>query len=302
MSESIRDLVNEAAALEDQTVDTGGGGDYEYQPPEAGITIGRFVEYIELGKREQKPFQGKAKPDAEEVFLGFELLHPKKNIKTNDETGEKYADFIRIKLTKKLSDRAKYKKLFGKMTYGRPDIKHMAQMLGEAFIITIHHNIVEKDGKKITYANMYDANGEFTIGAPFKVDPLTEEKQAIPVPENIRPIRLFLWNRPTKATWDSLFIDGTREVKKADGTIEHQSKNWMQEMILSAKDFKGSALQALVNDVGDLPLDEPKVEAKSAANAEKKSSPAASGTKTEQSAATTASRSDDDDLAALGLK
>jgi hypothetical protein len=291
MSESIKDLVNEAAAIEDQTVDTGGGGDYEYQPPEAGITIGRFVEYIELGKREQKPFQGKAKPDAEEVFLGFELLHPKKNIKTNDETGEKYADFIRIKLTKKMSDRAKFRKLMNKMLYGRQDIKHMALMLGEAFIITIHHNVVEKDGKKITYANMYDSSGEYTIGAPFKVDPLTEEKQAIPVPDNIRPLRFFNWSRPTKATWDSLFIDGTREVKKADGTIEHVSKNWMQEMIMSAKDFKGSALQALINEVDDLPI----TEDKKPGNVE-----APKSAKTGQ---TTKSPSDDtDDLAALGLK
>jgi hypothetical protein len=291
MSQSIKDLVNEAAALEDQTVDTGGTGDFEYTPPEAGITIGRFVEYIELGKREQKPFQGKSKPDADEVFLGFELLHPKKNIKTNEESGEKYADFIRLRLTKKLSDRAKFKKLFGKMAYGRADIKHMAQMLGEAFIITIHHNVVEKDGKKITYANMYDANGEFTIGAPFKVDPLTEEKQAIPVPDNIRPLRVFLWTRPTKVTWDSLFIDGTREVKKSDGTVEHVSKNWMQELIMSAKDFKGSALQALINEVDDLPITEDKKPGNAVA------------TQAEKTGKTTKSPSDDnDDLAALGLK
>lgn len=251
---SIAELAAMAAAQEDQTETQ--TTTFDNDPPEAGVTVGRFIEYIEIGKHDGGQYQGKPKPPADYVRLTFELLHPKKNIKEYEVEGEKRerADRVSIRIAKKLSDKAKFKKLFNAMTYGR-DIKHMAQMLGEPFIITIYHNVVEKEGVKKTYVNL-DNDGVYGIKAPFVEDPLEGTRKDVPVRKEISPLRLFLWNNPTTETWDSLFIDGTREVKKDGGEVEHVSKNWLQESILDALNYKGSALEALIGGVADLPTDE----------------------------------------------
>lgn len=256
---SIAELAAMAAEAEDQTVET--TTTFDNDPPPAGVTIGRFIEYIEIGKQKQADYQGKKKPDAECVRLTFELLHPKKNLHEYEVEGEKRvrADRVSIRVSKKMSDKAKFKKLFNAMTYGRDSVKHMAQMLGEAFIITIYHNVVEKDGKKNTYVNL-DNDGTYGISAPFVTDPLEDTKTAVPVQDAISPLRLFLFNNPTKETWDSLFIDGTRERKLDGGAVEHVSKNWLQELILSATNYTGSAVEALLGGVAELPTSEEEVE------------------------------------------
>ena len=49
---------------------------------------------------------------------------------------------------------------------------------------------------------------------------------------------MFLWDRPTKEDWDSLFVEG----KWDNG----DSKNYVQEKILEATDFEGSPLHQLL--------------------------------------------------------
>ena len=291
----IAELAAKAAANEDQT-ETTTGGDYEYTPPPAGKTIGRLVEYIEVGKQPQKPFQGKPKPDAEEVWIGFELLHPKKNIREIEIEGGKQtvADFIRVRLTKKLGEKAKFKKLFNKMQYGREDKKHIAQMLGEAFILEIFHN-TNPDTKRV-YVNL-DKDGEYGISAPFIIDPLTEERKDINVPANIRPLRLFLWDFPNKETWDSLFIDGTA-TRKVDGKDVEVSKNYVQEKILAATNFEGSALHQILSDVPDLDVGGSEV-TKGKATETSSTTKSPSEEALDELAGTGSST--DDDLAALGL-
>jgi hypothetical protein len=305
---SIAELANLAAETEDQT-ETQTAGEYEREVPATGAHVARFVEYIETGKHKQKPFQGKAKPDAEEVRITFELLHPKKSIIEYEHDGVKKVrgQLISIKVTKSLSDKASFKKLFNAMTYGRDGIKHMAQMLGEPFLVHVVRN-VSKDaaGKEVTYANL-NKDGVFLIGAPQHVDPMTEVVTKLPVREPIAPVRIFLWNNPTKETWDSLFIDGTRTVKNADGTETEQSKNWLQEKIMSATDFNGSPLHALLNNVGDLPLDETPVANSAPVGTSKGGANSAAPAQTNRAAVkqnttpASPSNSADDALAALGL-
>lgn len=252
---SIAELAAMAAASEDQTVvET---STFTNEPIPAGRTIGRFIEYIETGKHPQPDYAGKKKPDADRVRLTFELLHPKKNIHEYEVEGEKRvrADRVSISIAKKLSDKAKFKKLFNAMSYGRDETKHLAQCLGEAFIITVYHNVVKVDGKDVTYVNL-DSDGVYGISAPFIVDPLEDTKTLVPVQEALSPTRLFLWSNPTQETWDSLFIDGTRERKLDGGATEQVSKNWLQETILSAKNYEGSPLAALLGGVADLPTEE----------------------------------------------
>lgn len=310
---SIDELANFAAETEDQSITTA-GGDFERELPVAGVTVGRFIEYIEIGMQPQRPYEGKPKPDEDEVFLLFELTHPK-NVKEIEVNGEKIkiADQIRIRVSKKTGEKAKFKKIFNKMTYGRP-IKHMAQMLGEAFVLTVVHNKA-KTGDKV-YANINTKEQEWLIGAPVKSDPLEGTTVKLNVPEALHARRIFLWDRPTKATWDSLFIDGTRTVKDAAGAETEVSKNWLQTLILSAKNYGGSPLEAMLAGVADLPTTE--AEVKTTANPTVQSQTQDTNTSSvSNTTSTTASPSEQaaaalaaskpaattvqDDLAALGL-
>jgi hypothetical protein len=149
-------------------------------------------------------------------------------------------------------------------------------MLGEAFLITIYHSKSETTGK--TYANIWNKD-DIGIQPPFTVDAITKQKKTYAIPEATQPLRLFLWNNPTKATWDSLFIDGTREVEdKETKKKKTVSKNWMQEDIMAATNFKGSPLDTFLNGVAetDLPLSETEVKT---SDAPKKDAPAASQSK-----------------------
>lgn len=252
---SIKDLVNKAKEIEDHS-EVQAGGDYTYEPPKAGRTVGRFIEYIELGKHIET-YDGKPKPAAELVRVTFEFTMPDRIKEIEVEGGtKKIAERISMTMPKKFTEKAKFFKLFNAMTYGRENITHMAEMLGEAFIFDIKHNTKGEGDKKQTFANIYTA-GAFGIFAPRRVDDLagTSEDISGQIPPALSPLRIFLWNVPTKETWDTLFIDGESEKKNADGTTTKVSKNWLQERILSATDYVGSGLEQLLNGLRELPTE-----------------------------------------------
>lgn len=294
--------INEAVdTLEDQTVTK--DGDFTNEPHPKGLTPARFIGYVEVGRRPQKPFQGKDKPPADEVRLYFELNGPKhrRDVDVNG-TMTQFTNVIAVKMAKKLGDKAAYKQLFNKMTYGRDSIRHMAQMLGEGFLINIEHSTVPAaDGKPAkTYANMKDANGVWLLSAPVVTDPLTGVSTPVPVPAPLQPLRLLLWDRPTKEQWATLFIDGEKTIKDAKGLERTVTKNWLQEDIVTgALNFEGSPLQVMLGGLGDLSL-EPVVAASApekAAEVAPTGTPAA--TKQDLKPAVTGEVSDP--LAALGL-
>lgn len=212
-----------------------------------GKQLGRFVEYIELGMQKQRDYKGQKKEPAEEVRLTFELLG-KKSLRTIEfeEDGVKkskvVSDRISLKVKRSQNEKAKFVKLFRNMTYGRENITHLAQLLNEEFVIDVHH-AKKQDGTVIP--TIYK-DGVFGISAPFKEDAETSKREKYNVPAALGPIRLFRFHKPTRAAWDSLFIDGTREVKNDKGETVNKSKNWLQELIMSATNFKGSALEALL--------------------------------------------------------
>lgn len=248
----------EIDGLEDQTEEVS-HGDFNNRPPE-GVTVGRLVSYIEIGKHNGGSYQGKKKPDADKVRLEFELLGPDNIMKWEVEGVEKEAgQLVSVTMKKSLSDKAGFKKLFKKLQYGREDKSHMAKMLGEAFIITVYYNKVQKDGKEVIYVNLH-LDGEWGISAPYQVDPITKQKKFYDIRPQTQPLRWFIWDKPQHSNWDSLFIDGTREKKTKDDkgveTTTNVSKNWLQELILSAKNYNGSKLQALLAGVGNLPTTE----------------------------------------------
>jgi hypothetical protein len=252
---SIEELAALAAAQEDQT-EVKKGGDFVRAVVPEGPNFFRLIEYIETGKQPQKPWQGKPKPDAPMVRITFELGH-KDKMNTYEVEGQKITKgfLFTLNLQKSLTEKSLYRKLFEKMRYGRDNIKHMAQMLNEVFYGEIFHNKETKDGREVTYININKKGEEYTIKSPFFRHPVTEE--TIDLRPNCMPatypLRLFLFDNPTKETWDSLFIEGTRKVKQGDVEIE-ESKNWLQELILNASNYPGSALDQLLHGVADLPL------------------------------------------------
>lgn len=257
---TLAELQALAASNENQTEVTSGVFEREL-PPEGG-TVGRLIEYIELGKQKQRDYMGKPKPDNDDVRLTFEFLAPFNKHEYKDAEGNDRVRYDRLSFTiaKKLNEKAKYYKLFNQMRYGRDNITHMAQMLNDPLRLTVFHNTSKgKDGKDKTYANLWSSDGSMDIGAPVLSDPLTRKVQKLAVPAAFSPLRIFLWSNPTPETWDSLFVDGEWETKDKDGNVtETRSKNWLQETILGASDFTGSKLDAMLGGLTEeeTPLEE----------------------------------------------
>lgn len=233
-----------------------------FQLPPEGTTIGRLVDYIELGVQKRKPFKGKEKSPMPACHITFELLGEKyvREVEVNG-VKKKIADRISIpNLPIMLDSRAKFKKLFEKMRYGRDDITHMSQMLGDAFKITITHAVVNAgtpDERR--YANITGPDGSFLISPPVRnveneAGEIVSVKK-LKVPDIVGDVRLFLFDDPTDAMWESIFIDGEREVTTSDGKTKTVSRNYFQETIKKAENFEGSAVQAFLEGSDELPED-----------------------------------------------
>lgn len=235
------DQINAAAAITDQTAAPTA---FAYEPPAAGYTTARFVGYVEVGKQPQRAFEGVEKPDAAEVRLTFELNGPK-HITEYEHEGVKKTRTNVIRITSTISNHEKsnFYKLLQKMIYGRTGINHMAQMLGEGFLVKITHNASKKDPKKI-FANM--KSDVWNIGEAMTVDPMTDIVTKLDVPEASIPQQLLLWNSPSAEQWDTIFIDGEYE-REVDGVKVMKSKNFIQELAMSASNFVGSPLEAMVS-------------------------------------------------------
>lgn len=114
--------------------------------------------------------------------------------------------------------------------------KSFPELLGQAFVVPI----LRKKGKAAD-AKEYNMIDWANLLPPF--DPISQ--QPYPIPELADDqYQLFLWDMPTKETWDELFIEGTNEKTG-------KSKNFLQAKCIEALDFKGSALEALLG--GELP-------------------------------------------------
>lgn len=229
----------------------------EYSIPAAGKTLARFVGYVEMGKRKAY-YQGKENGTEMKAKLFFELLGPKHMV--DDGEGGKRSTLYIEDIAVKTGEKAAFRKLFMKMRGGREEITNMAQMVGEGFVIEITHNTGTGDKKDVVYANMRNKEGEWGVMPPMLEDPMTGEVKVLPVPEPTQPYRLLLWSKPSKAQWDSIFIDGTttKKVKGEDGKEVEQevSRNWIQNNILKhAIDLESSQLYDLLSGLGELNLD-----------------------------------------------
>lgn len=240
---NFKDLAKQAGEMvnhnETQTV--------EYEKAPEGKTVARLIEYIETGVQPRKPYNGQPRKPVAMVKMTFELLGAN-HVKEIEVDGVKKLVANRISLPMmplSLNDRANYKKTYEKMKYGRNDITHGSQMLGEAFIIDVKHNKSE-DGKK-TYVNIEN------IEKPYQVDALAGTETPLQVREAISDYKLFIFDMPTKECWDSIFIDGSREETKDNGEKVEVSKNYLQEMIMKSENYVGSAVEQMLGGLDDLP-------------------------------------------------
>lgn len=251
---SINSLITEASTyVKDASVDYSTPTTSKAELIPEGVALGRLVAHIEYGPQPRE-FQCVAK-DVRKFRLGFALW------------GEGYEDTDgnpHILYSKELTmgdygldAKSNAFKVFQRMR-GKTTAKHFSELLGQAFRIPVVHGLVE--GKPV-YANI-DLND---INIAF--DPIMKRPDVVPqLPDNSPHYRLFLWDRPSKLQWDSLYIDGVWEAKAATATSAakpEKSKNVHQDRIKAGPKFKGSAIEALllenninIPDDQDTPVDD----------------------------------------------
>lgn len=228
-----------------------------FTPLEEGPVRLRFVSYIELGKHEKK-FKNDVKIKDLARF-GFEVTGPKVAPR---EDGQPHV--LEFTLTKSQNEKAPFYKLFRRMNADGSK-KIYAELLGNAYRGTIHHNKVGEGAEARTYANLTDKDGGFTITDPWFDDPESGERKTLAVDEPQSPIRCFLWDYADQEQWDSIFIDGEWEAKAAeDGkpAREAKSKNVHQEFIRKASNWIGSPMSEILLANGLTFADGEKVERK----------------------------------------
>lgn len=217
---NLNALIDQAVELQDvdmtETGTSSGGG---LMPD--GWALARVVDYIEFGQHEQA-YQGKPTGrSADEFKMGFKLFG-----------GEYEGRFIStFDLAVSNTAKAPAKKLFDKLNWAG-DLKHPAQALGRAYMVKIDVHKNATTGKESNRLNigMILPPIENLSKKPYDVPEVAEDD-----------LKLFLFSVPTKESWDALFVDG----KWDDG----ESKNKIQEKILKAKNFPGSALEQLLSGV-----------------------------------------------------
>ncbi|QQO90841.1 putative tegument protein [Pseudomonas phage Misse] len=243
-----------AAAKEtavDMTEETKGGGGARLLPD--GYSLARITGVIEYGLQPQE-FEGKPTADADEVQLEFALY---------DEgyANEDGTPYVVRTYPFKVSRTSKSNafKMFKALNWQNQHTSWI-DLLGETIMV----KIVQYDDKNKKKRSKIDTTGflppiDLRTKKPYPCDALDESL-----------LRVFLWDQPTIECWDLLEIKGEND----DGN----SKNFLQEKLLSAKNFAGSALEELLLGNGvKFTVPTPKAKGAPSANAAESAKAAASG-------------------------
>lgn len=241
----LQEMQAAIAAMSETAVDMTevkvGGGSARLLP--VGYAYGRLIEVIEMGNQPQE-FKGVAKPPKAEVQIAFALYDTAPGQGYSNEDGTPYIQRL-YPFGIDQNDKARSYLLFKSLNW-KGTAKNFGQLLGEGFLVKIIHEPKSKTDK--TIVSRIDLKGFLP-----PLDPVRQ--QPYPIPEPTEDLfKYFFWDLPTKATWDSLFIEGNMD----DG----RSKNFVQERIAGATNFAGSALETMLLTNGlTRPLAAPKAAA-----------------------------------------
>lgn len=225
LKQRLQQQAQQASAVDKTDLSVEGAQSREVQLWPKGVYRGRVVEVIEYGIQPQKPFQGQAKPPAEEVQLRI-MLFPNARVKQHL-GAEVQPLFIRMwPIAVYNSARSKSKQAFDRMNTDG-SAKHFREFIGEAFRFKLD----------VSTANGKEFNRIDLLGTLPAVD--EDTGKPLPVPEAPEDrLVLFTFVKPMKEMWDKLHIAGNRP----DGT----SKNFIQEKIIGAMNFKGSDVERML--------------------------------------------------------
>lgn len=222
----------EVSAVDITETGTGGGGQ---QVLETGKYLGRLVEYIEYGSQKNR-FEPN-KPPRSVCRVAFAVF-PFETQEDGTRSISTTPVFIRSSdLTISNHEKATLKVLYNRLNW-RNDAKktHIAMFLGEAFFVDVEKRIPKGGTKPRNYLDLK--------GVGPAVDPMSGQPYNVPQVED-KAYRAFFWDMPTPESWESLFIEGNND----DGT----SKNFVQEQILAAVDYPGSALEQMLQGSSSIP-------------------------------------------------
>ena len=223
----LQDLIKAEAAVSVNMNEEVSGGGGRLLPK--GYGFGRIVEYVDFGMQPQE-YEGQAKEPAPEFRLGIAFTSP--GYCNEDGTPYLYRPYS---LTLSQNSKSGARKAFKALNWTNdPGITHFAQFLGKGFAFKIDQKISKSTNKPICFVDW---------AGTLACDPVSQQpyEAAIPqVPDEL--YTLFLWNNPTLEGWDKLYIEGT--------TDKGTSKNFLQETILSAKNYVGSPLELLLASNG----------------------------------------------------
>lgn len=243
-------LVGQALEQDDQATTATYTGS---EPPAAGTGFAYLTQYIELGLQPPRPNSQYPK-NKDKVRLTFALTGPKwpeKEIEVTLPDGVTKAkktvnELLSVTLTLSNSDKADFHNLLLTMKRAHAaaqEVGHMAGFLGIPFVTEVVHNVVGTGADKKTYANI-NVGKTWNFRPMTFQDPVTGEMKAYQAPALAKDteFKVFFFHRPTKETWDSLFIPGVKEEGKG-------TKNWLQELIMNAVNYQGSQLHAMLGGV-----------------------------------------------------
>lgn len=236
--EELELLLQQTAETDvDMTEEQKGGAGRKLLPE--GYTLARLCGLVERGDQPQE-FLGEAKAPQPEIQLSFELYGDD----YLNEDGSPYVEHCYpFSVTRTAKSNAF--KLF-KILNWQGDKTRWLELVGKPFIVKIVQYLgADKKTKKSRIELLSTLPPLDTLSKkPHQVQPLS--------PANLR---VFLWNAPQLAHWDSLEIKGN---------------NFIQEGILGAVNFAGSALEQLLLTSGrEIKIPEKKekaVETKAAAS------------------------------------
>lgn len=216
--EELALLVEQTADFDvDMTEEQKGGSGRKLLPE--GYTLARLCGLVERGDQPQE-YQGEAKAPQPEIQLSFELYGED----YRNEDGSPYVEHCYpFSVTRTAKSNAF--KLF-KILNWQGDKTRWLELVGKPFIVKVVQYLgADKKTKRSRIDLLSTLPPLDTLSKkPHDVQPLS--------PANLR---VFLWNAPQLAHWDSLEIKGN---------------NFIQEGILGAVNFAGSPLETLLLTAG----------------------------------------------------